>query len=112
MKKLIIGLILLVVIGTGIFGGTVLLAQSEPIAPSSDAIISAPALYEKVELVGTSTESWEAAARVAVEQASKTFRYIQAVEVVSMDLLVIEGKVVAYRTTIKVTHFYNPEDQQ
>ncbi len=66
-------------------------------------------VYKVIELVGTSTESWEKAAAAAVEQASKTLRDLRIAEVVEMDLQIDEGKVRAYRTKVKVSFKYGKE---
>ena len=60
-------------------------------------------VYKIIELVGTSTESWEKAAGAAVTQASKTLRDLRIVEVVQLDLQVQNGKVKAYRAKVKVS---------
>jgi flavin-binding protein dodecin len=70
----------------------------------------ADSVYKVIELVGTSTESWEKAAQQAVEQASKTLRDLRIAEVVEMDLQIDEGKVRAYRTKVKVSFKYVKED--
>jgi flavin-binding protein dodecin len=66
-------------------------------------------VYKVIELVGTSTESWEKAAQAAVEQASKTLRDLRIAEVVEMDVQIDEGKVRAYRTKIKVSFKYDKD---
>jgi flavin-binding protein dodecin len=71
--------------------------------------IMADSVYKVIELVGTSTESWEKAAAVAVEQAAKSLRDLRIAEVVEMDLQIDEGKVRAYRTKIKVSFKYEKE---
>jgi flavin-binding protein dodecin len=63
-------------------------------------------VYKFIELVGTSTESWEDAASTAVETASKSLRGIRIAEVVEMDMTVEEGKVAKYRTKVKVSFKY------
>ncbi len=63
-------------------------------------------IYKLVELVGTSTESWEKAAMHAVEIASHTLRDLRVAEVVKMDLKVENGKVVAYRTRVQLSFKY------
>jgi dodecin len=60
-------------------------------------------VYKIIELVGTSTESWEKAAGAAVTQASKTLRDLRIVEVVQLDMQVQNGKVKAYRAKVKVS---------
>ena len=63
----------------------------------------ADSVYKIIELVGTSTESWEKAAAVAVSQAAKTLRDLRIAEVVQQDLQVQNGKIKAYRTKLKVS---------
>ena len=60
-------------------------------------------VYKFIELVGTSTESWEKAAAVAVETAAKTLRDLRIAEVVELDMQIDGGKVVAYRTKVKLS---------
>ncbi len=69
----------------------------------------ADSVYKVIELVGTSTESWEKAAAAAVEQASKSLRDLRIAEVVEMDLQIDDGKVRAYRTKIKLSFKYDKE---
>lgn len=66
-------------------------------------------VYKVIELVGSSTESWEKAAAAAVEQAARSLRDLRIAEVVEMDLQIDEGKVRAYRTKIKVSFKYEKE---
>lgn len=70
----------------------------------------ADSVYKVIELVGTSTESWEKAAQQAIEQAAKTLRDLRIAEVVEMDVQIDEGKVRAYRTKVKVSFKYVKED--
>lgn len=63
-------------------------------------------VYKVIELVGTSTESWEKAAQSAVERAAKTLDDLRIAEVVDMDLQIRDGKVTAYRTKVKVSFKY------
>lgn len=60
-------------------------------------------VYKVVELVGTSTESWEDAARTAVETAAVTLRDLRIAEVVDLDLQIEDGRVLAYRSKVKVS---------
>ncbi len=60
-------------------------------------------VYKVIELIGTSTVSWEDAAKVAIDQATKTLRDLRVAEVVSQDLKIEEGKVVAYRTKVRLS---------
>jgi dodecin len=63
----------------------------------------ADSVYKIIELVGTSSESWEKAAAVAVSQASKTLRDLRIAEVLQLDMQVQNGKVKAYRAKLKVS---------
>ena len=66
----------------------------------------AESVYKVIELVGTSTESWEMAAKVAVERAAKMLRDLRVAEVVEQDLVIDKGKVEAYRAKLKVSFKY------
>jgi hypothetical protein len=66
----------------------------------------AESVYKVIELVGTSGESWEQAAANAVEKAAKSVRDLRIAEVVEMDIVLEDGKVVAYRTKVKVSFKY------
>jgi flavin-binding protein dodecin len=66
----------------------------------------AESVYKVIELVGTSTESWEKAALSAVERAALSLRDLRIAEVVDMDLQIDNGKVIAYRTKVKVSFKY------
>jgi dodecin len=63
----------------------------------------AESVYKVIELVGTSTESWEKAAAAAVKRASKSLRDLRVAEIVQLDMSLNEGKVEAYRAKIKVS---------
>jgi flavin-binding protein dodecin len=63
-------------------------------------------VYKIIELVGTSTTSWEDAARAAVERASSSLRDLRIAEVVKLDLQITDGKVEAYRAKISVSFKY------
>ncbi|MBV6504387.1 MAG: Calcium dodecin [Fimbriimonadales bacterium] len=60
-------------------------------------------VYKIIELVGTSTESWEKAASVAVERAAKSLRDLRIAEVAQLDMVIDDGKVTAYRAKVKVS---------
>jgi flavin-binding protein dodecin len=60
-------------------------------------------VYKIVELVGTSTESWEKAAATAVQRAGKSLRDLRIAEVAQLDLQIEKGKVKAYRARLKVS---------
>ena len=66
----------------------------------------ADSVYKVIELVGTSSESWEKAAQAAVERAAQSLRDLRIAEVVEQDLVVDEGKVTAYRTKLKLSFKY------
>jgi flavin-binding protein dodecin len=66
-------------------------------------------VYKIIELVGTSTESWEKAARVAVERAGKTLRDLRIAEVAQLDMQIENGKVKAYRAKVKVSFKFEAE---
>jgi flavin-binding protein dodecin len=66
----------------------------------------ADSVYRVTELVGTSTQSWEAAAKAAVETASKTLRDLRVAEVVRQDLTIENGKVASYRVRLNVSFKY------
>jgi dodecin len=63
-------------------------------------------VYKVVEVIGTSTESWEDAGKNAVKTASRTLRDLRIAEVVEMDLKVEGGKVKAYRTRLMLSFKY------
>lgn len=72
----------------------------------------ASSVYKVIELIGSSTESWEKAAAAAVAQAAKTLRDLRIAEVVEMDLQIDGGKVRAYRTKVRVSFKYEREDME
>jgi flavin-binding protein dodecin len=63
----------------------------------------ANSVYKIIELVGTSTESWEDAAAAAVERASKSLRDLRIAEISMLDMQIKDGKVEAYRAKVKVS---------
>ncbi|HSM69980.1 MAG TPA: dodecin family protein [Anaerolineales bacterium] len=69
----------------------------------------ADSVYKVIELVGTSTESWEKAASVAVERASKSLRDLRVAEVAELDMVLEDGKVTAYRAKLKVSFKFEGE---
>jgi flavin-binding protein dodecin len=66
----------------------------------------AESVYKVIELIGTSTESWEKAARSAVELASKTIRDLRIAEVVELDMQIVEGKIETFRAKVRVSFKY------
>ncbi len=67
-------------------------------------------VYKVIELVGTSTESWEKAAANAVETAARSLRDLRIAEVVELDMHLEDGKVRAYRAKVKVSFKYQTEE--
>ena len=63
-------------------------------------------VYRVTELVGTSTESWEAAAKAAIETASSSLRDLRVAEVVKFDLTIEDGKVARFRTRLQLSFKY------
>ncbi len=66
----------------------------------------AESVYKVIELIGTSTESWERAASAAIERASETLRDLRVAEVVEQDVVIEGGKVESYRVKMKVSFKY------
>jgi dodecin len=69
----------------------------------------ADSVYRVTELIGTSSQSWEAAARTAVETAAKSLRELRVAEVVEQDMTIENGKVTSYRVKLNVSFKYEPE---
>ena len=67
----------------------------------------AESVYRVTEIVGVSSESWEAAARVAVETAAKTVRDLRVAEVVRQDLTIENGSIVNYRIRLGISFKYD-----
>jgi flavin-binding protein dodecin len=67
-------------------------------------------VYKIIELVGTSTESWEKAATNAIDRAAQSLRDLRIAEVVELDVQLEDGKVQAYRTKVKVSFKYEGGD--
>jgi len=63
-------------------------------------------VYKFIELVGTSTTSWEDAAKSAVEKASESLRDTRVAEIKDLDMKLEEGKVVLYRATVRLSFKY------
>jgi flavin-binding protein dodecin len=63
----------------------------------------AESVYKVIELVGTSSESWEKAAQGAVARASQTLRDLRIAEVSALDMQIEDGKIKAYRAKLKVS---------
>ncbi len=63
-------------------------------------------VYKVIELVGTSTNSWEEAAKNAVETASKSLKNLRVAEITKLDMRVEAGKVTAYRARVNLSFKY------
>jgi flavin-binding protein dodecin len=63
-------------------------------------------VYRVIDVVGTSSESWEAAARTAVETASGSLRDLRVAEVTKLDVVIEDGKIVRYRTRLNLSFKY------
>ena len=70
----------------------------------------AESVYKVIELVGSSTESWEKAAAAAITKASKSLRDLRIAEVSQLDMQLEGGKVRAYRAKVKVSFKYGEKD--
>ena len=89
---------------------------AQPTSASSDATSSgkravmADSVYKIIELVGTSTESWEKAAAAAIAKASLSLRDLRVAEISELDMVIADGAVAAYRAKVKVSFKYEGED--
>jgi len=70
----------------------------------------AESVYKVVGLVGSSSESWEKAAKAAVERAGESLRDLRVAEVVEQDIVMENGKVSAYRTKLKLSFKYEAKE--
>ena len=70
----------------------------------------AKSVYKIITLVGTSTESWEKAAKAAVQRAGKTLRDLRVAEIVELDMQLDNGKVEAYRAKVRVSFKFEGKD--
>ena len=67
-------------------------------------------VYRVTEVIGVSSESWEAAARNAVETAAKTVRDLRVAEVIRQDVTIEDGGLVSFRTRLGISFKYNSGD--
>lgn len=72
----------------------------------------ADSLYKVIEIIGTSPQSWDLAAKSAVERAAKTLRELRVAEVVEQDIEIRNGKLEQYRVKLKVSFKYDDDDKQ
>jgi flavin-binding protein dodecin len=70
----------------------------------------AESVYKVIEIVGTSSESWEKAAKAAIDRAGKTLKDLRIAEVKELDVQLKNGKVEAYRTRLKISFKYRDKD--
>ena len=70
----------------------------------------ADGVYRVTEVIGTSNESWEAAARSAVETAAKTVRDLRIAEVLRQDVVIENGTVSTYRIRLAISFKYESSD--
>ena len=66
-------------------------------------------VYKVIELVGTSSESWEKAAAAAIEKAAQSLRDLRIAEVSDLDIQLKDGRIEAYRAKVKVSFKYEGE---
>ena len=69
----------------------------------------AESVYKVIELVGSSSESWEKAAAAAIERAGKSLRDLRIAEVSDLDVLIRNGKIDSYRAKVKVSFKYEKD---
>jgi flavin-binding protein dodecin len=72
----------------------------------ADKVFHSASTYDVIELIGTSSTSWEDAAKNVIEEAAKHLRELRVAEVVEKDLVIKNGKVEAYRTRLKLSFKY------
>ena len=75
----------------------------------ADKVVHPTSTYDVIELIGTSSTSWEEAARNVIEEAAKHLRELRVAEVFEKDLVIKNGKVEAYRTKLKLSFKYEPK---
>lgn len=68
--------------------------------------VSSGGVYRVTEIIGTSTVSWEEAARTAIETAAKTLRDLRVAEVGKLDVKIENGKVTAFRARVSLSFKY------
>src|SRR3954449_6536896 len=77
-----------------------------PVSKTREERMAADSVYKVIELIGTSSESWEKAARTAVERAAESLRDLRIAEVTAQDVQLKDGKVELFRTKLKVSFKY------
>ncbi|MGD2072816.1 MAG: dodecin family protein [Candidatus Thorarchaeota archaeon] len=71
--------------------------------------MSEDSLYKRIELIGSSPNSWEDAVKMVVEKASKTLRDLRVAEIDKLDVKIDNGKVVAFRARVRLSFKYEKE---
>ena len=77
-------------------------------SPGTERTLMTDSVYRVTEVIGTSTDSWEAAARTAIETAARTVRDLRVAEVVKLDVTIDEGRVTSYRARLNISFKYEP----
>jgi flavin-binding protein dodecin len=72
--------------------------------------MTADSVYRITEIVGTSKDSWEDAARNAVKAAARTLRDLRVAEIVKLDMVIEDGEVAAYRARVNLSFKYEEKD--
>jgi flavin-binding protein dodecin len=85
------------------------LRSVSPGEPGEREAVMADSVYTVVELIGTSTDSWEAAASAAIAHASKSLRDLRVAEVLMLDMKIDNGKII-YRAKLSVSFKFHGED--
>jgi dodecin len=67
-------------------------------------------VYKVIELIGTSKESWEDAARQAVETAGESLRDLRVAEITKLDIRLEDGEIVEYRARVMISFKYEGSD--
>jgi dodecin len=75
----------------------------------ADKALHSTSTYDVIELIGTSSTSWEDAAKNVIDEAAKHLRELRVAEVVEKDLVIRNGKVEAYRAKLKLSFKYEPK---
>jgi dodecin len=86
------------------------LAREKQSNPNAKEAIMSNSVYKVIELIGTSTVSWEDAAKSAIETASKSLRELRIAEISKLDMKIEDGKVTAYRARVMLSFKYSSED--
>jgi flavin-binding protein dodecin len=73
-------------------------------------IVATDSVYRITEIVGTSKDSWEDAARNAVKTAARTLRDLRVAEIVKLDMVIEDGEMAAYRARVNLSFKYEGKD--